>query len=221
MGKSPISDLTPSRLSSYLRCLETLEAAGVATVSSAQVEETFGLSAVQVRKDLGRFGAFGKRGVGYAVSDLRQQLKRILGLDTVWRIAIIGAGNLGTALANYDGFRHGEFQVVACFEVDPAKVGTRTRHGTPILPMEELESLAARQAIDIAILAIPAPVAQAVVDRLSALGVQAILNFAPTRCKAAPGMKVKEVDVKQELEVLAFYRARQGEEGLRPPRAAG
>ena len=125
MKSEKISELTTNRLSVYLRCLNTLSAAGIKSVSSQALAEQFNLNSAQIRKDLGYFGEFGVRGVGYFIEELRQHITKILGLDTAHRVGIVGAGNLGTALANYNGFRQSNFEVVALFDNDKAKIGRR------------------------------------------------------------------------------------------------
>src|SRR5918912_1617722 len=123
MKSEKISELTTNRLSVYLRCLNTLAAAGIKTISSRALAEQFNLNSAQIRKDLGYFGEFGLRGVGYFVEELRQHITKILGLDTAHRVGIVGAGNLGTALANYNGFTTSNFEVVALFDNDREKIG--------------------------------------------------------------------------------------------------
>ena len=174
-----VSELTTARLSVYLRSLEALEAAGVNTVSSRGLAEQFRLNAAQIRKDLAHFGEFGVRGVGYYVKDLRRHLREILGLDRQLKVVILGAGNLGLALADYPGFRHDGFDVVALLDTARDKVGQYSRSGVPIRHARELERLAERERLDIAVLAVPAESAQEVVDAVVGAGVKAILNFTP------------------------------------------
>ena len=134
----PVSELTTNRLSVYLRCLNALEAAGVKTVSSQALAHQFHLNAAQIRKDLAYFGEFGVRGVGYYVKDLKQHLRQILGLERKLKVAILGAGNLGLALADYPGFRQEGFQILALFDTLSNKVGQRSRMGVPIFDIKEL-----------------------------------------------------------------------------------
>src|ERR1700753_2861894 len=128
MKSEKISELTTSRLSVYLRCLNLLATAGIKTVSSQALGDQFSLNSAQIRKDLAYFGEFGTRGVGYSVEELRQHLTQILGLDRAQRVGIVGAGNLGTALANYNGFRESSFEVVALFDDDREKIGRKIGH---------------------------------------------------------------------------------------------
>ena len=137
----PVSELTTNRLSVYLRCLNQLESAGVETISSQALAEQFHLNAAQIRKDLAYFGEFGVRGVGYYVKDLKRHLRQILGLDRKLRVAVMGAGNLGLALADYPGFRREGFEIVAMFDVADAKIGDESRSGVPIHDLKELKKV--------------------------------------------------------------------------------
>jgi redox-sensing transcriptional repressor len=209
----PVSELTTNRLSVYLRCLAQLEAAGVRTVSSKAMAEQFRLNAAQIRKDLAYFGEFGTRGVGYQVAALRSHLKEILGVDRTVGVAIIGAGNLGLALADYPGFKLDGFRIVALFDESPQKVGQRSRGGVPIHSMEELPALVKERRIRIAVVAVPAAAAQSVVDTVVRAGVKAILNFSPAAVRAPRDTKIKHVDVTISLESLSFYLARGEDDG--------
>jgi redox-sensing transcriptional repressor len=203
-----ISELTVNRLSIYLRCLNTLASEGISTVSSQVLAERFNLNSAQIRKDLAYFGEFGVRGVGYYVEDLRRHITSILGLETQHRLAVIGAGNLGMALANYDGFKPENFKIVAMFDNDPAKVGTTTKTGIPIHPFERLAEVVGSEGIDIAAIAVPGAAAQAVLDRLVAVGIRAVLNFAPARIAGPAGTKIRNVDLTISLESLSYALAR-------------
>ena len=207
-----VSELTTNRLSVYLRCLNELDAAGVQTISSQTLAEQFHLNAAQIRKDLAYFGEFGVRGVGYYVKDLRRHLRQILGLDRSRRVAIMGAGNLGLALADYPGFRQEGFEIAAMFDASADKVGQHSRGGVPIHDIRDLKRIVRRERLDIAMLAVPAAAAQAVVDLVVAAGIKAILNFSPGALKAPPDVKLKSVDLTVSLESLSFYLA-QGDEG--------
>ena len=206
-----VSELTAGRLSVYLRCLNTLDAAGVKTISSKALAEQFQLNAAQIRKDLAYFGEFGVRGVGYYVKELRRHLRQILGLDRRLRVAIMGAGNLGLALADYPGFRQEGFEIAALFDAANEKIGHESRSGVPIYDIKELRRVARRERLDIAVIAVPASHAQLVVDLVVTAGVKAILNFSPGALKVPPEVKLKSVDLTVSLESLSFYLA-QGEE---------
>lgn len=203
-----VSELTTNRLSVYLRCLNQLESAGVRTISSQALAEQFHLNAAQIRKDLAYFGEFGVRGVGYYVRDLKRHLRQILGLDRKLRVAIIGAGNLGLALADYPGFRQEGFEILALFDNQNAKVGQQSRGGVPILDIHDLKKLARKDSVSIAVLAVPAEAAQRVVDLVVASGIKAVLNFSPGTLQVPSDVKLKSVDLTVSLESLSFYLAR-------------
>ena len=203
-----VSELTTNRLSVYLRCLNQLESAGVRTISSQALAEQFHLNAAQIRKDLAYFGEFGVRGVGYYVRDLKRHLRQILGLDRKLRVAIIGAGNLGLALADYPGFRQEGFEILALFDNQTAKVGQQSRGGVPILDIHDLKKLARKDSVSIAVLAVPAEAAQRVVDLVVASGIKAVLNFSPGTLQVPSDVKLKSVDLTVSLESLSFYLAR-------------
>ena len=192
----------------YLRCLNELDAAGIQTVSSRALAEQFHLNAAQIRKDLAYFGEFGVRGVGYYVKELKRHLRQILGLDRELRVAILGAGNLGLALADYPGFRQEGFTIAALFDAAPGKVGHRSRGGIPIYDIHDLKKVVRRERIRLAVLAVPAPAAQRVVNRVVAAGVKAILNFSPGALRVPAGVRLKHVDLTVSLESLSFYLAR-------------
>ena len=208
-----VSELTTNRLSVYLRSLNELEARGVKTISSQALAEQFHLNAAQIRKDLAYFGEFGVRGVGYYVRDLKRHLRQILGLDRKLRVAIVGAGNLGLALADYPGFRHEGFDIAALFDNVRDKVGQKSRGGVPIHDIHDLKKHARRDAISIAVIAVPAPSAQRVVDLVVAAGIKAVLNFSPGALKVPGDVKLKSVDLTVSLESLSFYLARGDADG--------
>ena len=211
LNKAQVSELTTNRLSVYLRCLSALEDAGVKTISSQALAEQFHLNAAQIRKDLAYFGEFGVRGVGYYVRDLKRHLRKILGLDRKLRVAIIGAGNLGLALADYPGFRQEGFEIAALFDTQAAKVGEQSRGGVPIHDMRDLRKTVKRDGISIAMLAVPAAAAPEVVEQVVAAGIKAVLNFSPGTLKVPEGVKLKSVDLTVSLESLSFFLA-HGEE---------
>jgi redox-sensing transcriptional repressor len=203
----PVSELTTNRLSVYLRCLNALDAAGVRTVSSQSLAEQFHLNAAQIRKDLAYFGEFGVRGVGYYVKELRRHLRQILGLDQRVGVAIIGAGNLGLALADYPGFRVEGFEIAALFDASREKIGQHSRGGVLIQDIRHLRRIVRRDRIKIAAIAVPAESAQAVVNAAVAAGIRAILNFSPGTLKVPPEVKLKSVDLTVSLESLSFFLA--------------
>lgn len=203
-----VSELTTNRLSVYLRFLNELDAAGVKSVSSKALAQQFHLNAAQIRKDLANFGDFGVRGVGYIVKDLKGHLRQILGLDRGVRVAIMGAGNLGLALADYPGFRQEGFQIAALFDNFLDKVGKRSRSGVLIYDIKELKRIAKRERITIAVVAVPAPTAQTVVNAVVAADIKAILNFSPGALAVPSDVKLKSVDLTVSLESLSFYLAR-------------
>jgi redox-sensing transcriptional repressor len=203
-----VSELTAGRLSVYLRCLNTLDTAGVKTISSKALAEQFHLNAAQIRKDLAYFGEFGVRGVGYYVKELKRHLRMILGLDRTVRVAILGAGNLGMALADYPGFRQEGFAIVALFDAERTKIGRRSRGGVRIHDILDFRRLVKREGIDIAVVAVPAESAQTVVNTAVQAGVRAVLNFSPGSLKVPPGVKLKHVDLTVSMESLSFFLAR-------------
>jgi redox-sensing transcriptional repressor len=203
----PVSELTTNRLSVYLRCLNALDAAGVRAVSSQSLAEQFHLNAAQIRKDLAYFGEFGVRGVGYYVKELRRHLRQILGIDRGVCVAIMGAGNLGLALADYPGFRDEGFEIVAMFDQARDKIGHRSRAGVPIYDIRELRKIVRRERIQIAVVAVPAAAAQAVVNTVAAAGIKAVLNFSPGAIKVPAGVKLKSMDLTVSLESLSFFLA--------------
>jgi redox-sensing transcriptional repressor len=208
MKSEKISELTTSRLSIYLRCLNTLHAAGIRTISSQALAAQFNLNSAQIRKDLGYFGEFGVRGVGYYVADLRDHITKILGLDSPHRVGIVGAGRLGTALANYNGFGKSNFTVVALFDNDSQKIGRRM--GDAKIPVQDVEQLAKvirEQSIDVIVIAVPAKAAQRVLNQIMSAGIKAVLNFAPASLHARRGVKVKTVDLTTSLESLSYFLA--------------
>jgi redox-sensing transcriptional repressor len=208
-----VSELTTNRLSVYLRCLNVLEEASVRTISSQALADQFHLNAAQIRKDLAYFGEFGVRGVGYYVRDLKRHLRQILGLDRKLRVAIIGAGNLGLALADYQGFRQEGFEISALFDTLKEKVGQQSRSGVPIHDIADLKKVSKRDGIRIGVIAVPAPYAQHVLGLVVAAGIKAVLNFSPGALQVPPDVKLKSVDLTVSLESLSFVLAQgDGEE---------
>ena len=212
-GLEPVSELTTNRLSVYLRCLNALGADGVKTISSQALAEQFHLNAAQIRKDLANFGEFGVRGVGYYVKELRTHLRQILGVDRRIRVAIMGAGNLGLALADYGGFRDEGFEIAALFDSQREKIGQHSRGGVPILDVRTFRRTVKRERIAIAVIAVPAASAAAVLKEVVDAGIKAVLNFSPGTLKVPPDVKVKSVDLTVSLESLSFFLAQGQADG--------
>ena len=200
---SQVPNSAVRRLSLYLRQLETLVADRVATISSHKLAQSLGLTDTQVRKDLAYFGQFGRSGVGYEVMPLIHHLRSIFGTDRISRILLVGAGNLGKAVTAYQGFRTKGFELVAVFDSDPQKIGQCVGQ-LPIQPMSDLPQTASQHDAHLAMVAVPAAVAQNVADQLIGVGITGILNFAPIRLNAPPGVTVLNVDFGAQLEQLNF-----------------
>ena len=203
--RETISELTTGRLSVYLRCLTYLESQQKKTVSSHELAEKFHLNSAQIRKDLACFGEFGTRGVGYDVSKLKETLVTTLGIDRTRNAVIVGAGNLGMALADYKGFNSNGFHIVGLLDSDPKKLGRTSRSGVPVLAWDNLAEIVRRNAVEIGIIAVTAESAQDVHDTLVDAGICAVLNFAPVQLRLRRGVKVKSVDLRINLESLSFY----------------
>jgi redox-sensing transcriptional repressor len=205
-GRRRIPEATVARLPIYLRILYELATDRVTSVSSERLAELAGVNAAKVRKDLSYLGSYGTRGVGYEVDYLTYQMSRELGLTHDWAVVIVGAGNLGRALANYAGFNERGFPVAALVDVDPAKVGS-TIGRIGVHHLDELPQLVGQEGA-IGLIATPAPAAQQAADRLVAAGVTAILNFAPVILTVPQGVTVRKVDLAVELQILSFYQRR-------------
>ncbi len=203
-----IPDATVSRLPVYLRILGEQRDLGIDSISSDRLAELGGVNAAKVRKDLSYLGSYGTRGVGYEVEYLIFQIQRELGLTHDWPVVIVGAGNLGQALAGYGGFGERGFPVAAIVDVDAAKVGS-ILGGTRVLPVDELPQIVQSQRINIGVVATPAGAAQDAADRLVAAGVTSILNFAPIVLTVPAGIAVRKVDLAVELQILSYYEQRR------------
>ena len=191
------------RLSLYLRQLESFHRQGRRTISSKQLGESLRLTDAQVRKDLAYFGQFGHPGIGYRVEDLILELRKILGTDKTWGVVLVGAGNIGRAMAGYRGFDMKGFKLVGVFDNDPGKVG-RKLGGFTIQPLSEMPEAVTQHAVRLAILAVPAEHAQDVVDQLVDAGVRGLLNFAPISLTVPSKVALQTVDMAVQLEQLAF-----------------
>jgi redox-sensing transcriptional repressor len=208
---------TVARLPRYLQALVEATEAAAETISSDGLARAAGLNSAIVRKDVSYLGTAGTRGVGYRVADLTSEISEILGITADRPVVIVGIGNLGRALASYGGFTRRGFCTVGLFDADPAVVGTLVG-GHPVSPVTDLERIVRDHAVHLAVLATPAEHTQAVVDRLVASGVTALLNFAPTRIETPDHVTVRTVDLSTELQILSFYEQLGGED---VPAAAG
>jgi len=200
---------TVRRLSHYLRSLEDLDREGGETVSSEELATRGQTTAAQVRKDLSHFGSFGKRGLGYRVDELRERLRQILGVDRVWKVALIGAGRIGSALFEYPAFESRGYECVAIVDSDPKKIGARWG-GLTIESPDRLEQHIADLGVELVILAVPAQAAQEMATRAVRAGVKGILNFAPIRLKVPPSVPVEDVNLVMQLEALSFAITQRG-----------
>lgn len=208
MPVRPIPEATVARLPVYLRALlDRAEATAGATVSSDDLARMAGVNAAKVRKDLSYLGSYGTRGVGYDVEYLLYQITRELGLTQDWGAVIVGAGNLGRALASYKGFTERGFRIVALFDVDDAVIGADIA-GLPVRHLDDLKEVVADEDISIGIIATPPLAAQEVAERLVDSGIKSILNFAPGVVKAPPDVNIRKVDLSIELQILSFYEQR-------------
>lgn len=177
-------------------------------VSSDDLAQAAAVKPALVRKDLTRFGQFGIRGVGYEVDSLKAHITRILGLDRDHNIVIMGAGNLGTALADSRGFNTGGFRTLALFDLDPSRIGQETRGGVPILSMKGFPAFIRKKRVEVAVLAVPREAAQRVLDQVASAGIHAVLNFVPATLKSPEGVYTRNVDLKIHLEGLAYRLTR-------------
>jgi redox-sensing transcriptional repressor len=203
-----IPEATVARLPVYLRALYGLAERGISTVASEELAAAAGVNSAKLRKDLSHLGSYGIRGVGYDVEYLVYQVSRTLGLTQDWPVVIVGAGNLGRALANYGGFVSRGFTIAAMLDSDAAIVGSKIARLT-VRHVDELEALVASHHVSIGVIATPAGSAQAVCDRLVTAGVTSILNFAPVVLSVPEGVDVRKVDLSIELQILAFHAQRR------------
>jgi len=203
MEKS-IPDIIVGRLPVYLQALEHMQSRGVQTTSSRELGEVIGISAAQIRKDLSQFGEFGKQGKGYSINYLTDQLRSILKVDRVWDMAVIGAGNLGHAIANYQGFLQHGLRVSMIFDNDPSRIGLQIGKFS-VMDMVELIPLVKEAGIKVAVLTVPASSAQSVVDNLVRAGIRSILNYAPIVLAVPDNVHVQYVDPVIYLQKMTFY----------------
>jgi redox-sensing transcriptional repressor len=203
-----IPEATIARLPIYLRALYALADRGIASVSSDELAAAAGVNSAKLRKDLSHLGSYGIRGVGYDVDYLVYQVSRELGLTQNWPVVIVGAGNLGRALANYGGFASRGFRVAALLDSDPLVVGSEIA-GHKVRGSDEIEQVVREHDVMIGAIAVPAMAAQGICDRLVAAGVTSILNFAPVVLNVPDGVDVRKVDLSIELQILAFHAQRR------------
>ena len=204
MSEPAVSEVVIDRLPLYLRMLQFLEKEGKQVTSSQELAKRLGFSSAQIRKDLSYFGEFGKQGTGYNIAFLQKQLRRILHVDQMWDVALIGVGDLGHALANYQGFLEQGFRLVALFDNAPTKIG-RTIGSLTVQETTELARVVRERKLEMVILAVPVEAAQMVAEQLVELGVRAILNYAPITLNVPPNVRVYYIDPVIGLQSMAYY----------------
>jgi redox-sensing transcriptional repressor len=209
---SLIPDIVIGRLPVYLRTLKLLASEGQEVASSQELGERLGISSAQIRKDLSHFGEFGKQGTGYSVDYLCRQLEKILKVDCIWPVVLVGAGNLGHALASYDGFEHRGFRIIALFDNDPAKLGQKLGQLT-VEPMIALAAYVHDHRCQIAIIAVPAESAQSVADSLIVAGIKSILCYAPITLNVPKHIRVEYIDPVIHFQHMTFYLEKEPLEG--------
>jgi redox-sensing transcriptional repressor len=201
---APIPEVVIVRLPLYVRVLSQLRDEGLEVVSSRELGDRLGVTPAQIRKDLSYFGRFGKQGRGYNVTYLISELRQVLGLDREWNTAVIGVGRLGRAIINYPGFAPEGFKVVAAFDADPTQIG-RTFGDVTVQSIAELATVVIQKEVDIAIVAVPAPQAQAVINSLAECDVRAILNYAPIAPQVPEHVRVRNIDPVLGLQTMTFH----------------
>jgi redox-sensing transcriptional repressor len=201
---SNIPDIVIGRLPIYLRALTRFEQEGRDVTSSHELGQRLGISSAQIRKDLSHFGGFGKQGTGYQIAYLIDQLKQVLKVDREWDVALVGAGDLGHAVANYRGFSDRGFRIVCVFDSDPTKIGQQVGQHT-VQPFSELNNIITLRGIKVAMIAVPAQSAQAVADDLIEAGVRGILNYAPISLNVPSGVHVQHIDPVVHLQRMTYY----------------
>jgi redox-sensing transcriptional repressor len=199
----PVPKAVVNRLSLYLRELQQLVRGGHETTSSSHLGGLLGFTDAQVRKDLAYFGHFGYPGIGYRCDELIGAIRQILGTNRGWTVAMVGTGNLGRALLGYRGFGHQNFKIVAAFDIDPAKIGSRIED-VPIYHLEQAAEIVRQHKIKLGMIVVPAPAAQSVADTLAQAGIEGIVNFAPVTLVLPPEVSIIGVDLAMELEQLSF-----------------
>lgn len=204
MSEKPIPDIVIGRLPIYLRALQHMIQEDRQVTSSQELGERLGISAAQIRKDLSQFGEFGKQGTGYNIEFLAEQLQKILHMNQIWDVAIVGAGDIGSALARYQGFSERGFKIKMVFDNNSAKIGAQVGSYT-VRDSESLVKDISAMDIEIVMIAVPATQAQVVADKLVEAGVKAILNYAPVILNVPPSMRVQYIDPVVHLQRMTFY----------------
>lgn len=199
-----IPQATAKRLPLYYRFLKNLHTSGKQRVSSAELSEAVKVDSATIRRDFSYFGALGKKGYGYNVNYLISFFRKTLDQDELTKVALIGVGNLGTAFLNYNFLKNNNTKIECAFDVDPEKMGTKIRE-VPVYHMDELEKVLTEGGISVAILTVPAPVAQMITDRLVSANVKGILNFTPARLNVPPLIRVHHIDLAVELQSLVYF----------------
>jgi len=199
-----IPDIVIGRLPIYLRALSRLTQEGFEVTSSHELGRRLGISSAQIRKDLSHFGGFGKQGTGYQISYLEEKLRQVLKVNREWEVVLVGAGDLGSAIAHYGGFADRGFHIACVFDSDASKVGQKL-HSFTIQPMDELEDIIKEKHIQMAMIAVPAEYAQAVADRLVEIGIRAILNYAPINLNVPEGVHVQYIDPVARMQRMTYY----------------
>lgn len=205
IDKQAIPDIVIGRLPVYLRTLKLLAGEGQEVASSQELGERLGISSAQIRKDLSHFGEFGKQGTGYNVAYLCRQLEKILKVDCIWPVVLVGAGYLGHALASYNGFENRGFRIVAVFDSDASKIGTSMGSVAVIEPIEKMNDAVAKYKCQIAIIAVPAEGAQSVADKLIESGIKSILCYAPITLTVPKHIRVEYIDPVIHFQHMTFY----------------
>lgn len=204
MNADRIPDIIIGRLPVYLRALQRLSEKGIQTTSSQELGDIVGISAAQIRKDISQFGEFGKQGTGYSIPFLIERLRTILKVDRVWDVVIVGMGDIGHALARYQGFSNRGFLIKMVFDSDPQKIGQKVGN-FEILDMNVMAEKIKQNKIKIAMLTVPASVAQEVADQLVKAGVRGILNYAPISLSVPAGVRVQHIDPATHLQRMTYY----------------
>jgi redox-sensing transcriptional repressor len=204
METKNIPDIVVGRMPIYLRALQLMLEESRRVTSSQELGERLGISAAQIRKDLSQFGEFGKQGTGYSIDYLSEQIRQILNIDRVWDVAVVGAGDIGSAVARYQGFSNRGFKVAMIFDSDPTKIGSQIGSFT-IQDSQKLVKSIRQAGIQVAMVATPGPEAQAVADQLVSAGVKSILNYAPINLTVPDGVRVQYIDPVIHLQRMTYY----------------